>query len=284
MIGSILIGLDEPGHATALEDLGIRWARHFGAKLLGLVAIDEPGIRAVEPLGAIGGRPGSDPVYYMGYEYQMTYYRRQAERLLGEFAARCAEAGVPHGEVATLGSPDEVIEREARSCDLILLPWRSHFRFTTQDGSADEPLLKRVLKHSPRPVVLVPEEPWPEGPTVVAYDGSPQADHTLSAFLETGLAGSGPVHVVSVSTRAAEAAHRADRARQALAEHRIEATVHAVESGLPQATIVLEHIRRNGAGLLVMGARGQPTLRDFFLGHATATGLRECPIPLFLFH
>jgi nucleotide-binding universal stress UspA family protein len=284
MIGNILIGLDEPGHATALEDLGIRWARRFGAKLLGLVAIDEPGIRAVEPLGAIGGRPGSDPVYYMGYEYEMTYYRRQAERLLGEFAARCAEAGVPHSEVAMLGSPDEVIEREARSCDLILLPRRSHFRFTAQDGSADEPLLKRVLKHAPRPVVLVPEEPWPEGPAVVAYDGSPQADHTLSAFLETGLAGSGPVHVVSVSTRAAEAAHRADRARQALAEHRIEATIHAVESWLPQATIILEHIRSIGAGLLVTGARGQPTLKDFFLGHATVTGLLECNIPLFLFH
>jgi nucleotide-binding universal stress UspA family protein len=284
MIGNILIGLDEPGHATALEDLGIRWARRFGAKLLGLVAIDEPGIRAVEPLGAIGGRPGSDPVYYMGYEYQMTYYRRQAERLLGEFAARCAEAGVPHVEVAMLGSPDEVIEREAQSCDLILLPRRSHFRFTAQDGSADEPLLKRVLTHAPRPVVLVPEEPWPEGPAVVAYDGSPQADHTLSAFVETGLAGSGPVHVVSVSTRAAEATHRADRARETLTERRIEATMYAVESWLPQATIVLEHIRRVGAGLLVMGARGQPTLKDFFLGHPIMDGLLECPVPLFLFH
>jgi hypothetical protein len=72
MIGSILIGLDEPGHAAVLVDLGIQWARRFGAKLLGLVVIDEPGIRAIEPLGPIGGRSGIDPVYYTGYEYQMT--------------------------------------------------------------------------------------------------------------------------------------------------------------------------------------------------------------------
>jgi nucleotide-binding universal stress UspA family protein len=284
MIGSILIGLDEPGHAAALEELGIRWARRFGAKLLGLAAIDEPGIRAIEPLGPIGGRPGVDPVYYMGYQYRMTYYRRQAERLLDEFAARCAAAGVKHAEITTLGPPDEMIEREARACDLVLLPRRSHFRFTADEDAGDEPLLKRVLKHAPRPVVLVPEEPWPEGPIVIAYDGSPQADHALSAFLATGLAGSGRVHVVSVSTRAVEASHQADSARQVLAENRIEAMTHAVESGLPQATILLQHVRHIEAGLLVVGARGQPSLWDFFLGHAALTGLLECPVPLFLFH
>jgi nucleotide-binding universal stress UspA family protein len=284
MIANILIGLDEPGHATALEDLGIRWARRFGARLLGLVAIDEPGIRAVEPLGSIGGRPGDDPVYYMGYDYEMTYYRRQGERLLGDFAARCDEAGVPHAEVASLGSPDEVIEREARACDLVVLPRRSHFRFTAGDDPADEPLLRRVLKHAPRPVVLVPEGPWSDGPALVAHDGSPEADHALSAFLETGLAGPGPVHVISVATRAAEAAQRAERARHALTDHRIEATVHAVESWQPPATIILEHVRCIGAGLLVTGARGQPTLKDFFLGHPIMDGLLECPVPLFLFH
>ena len=102
MIGSILIGLDEPAPAAALEDLGIRWALRFGAKLVGLATIDEPGIRAIEPLGPIGGRPEVDPVYYMGYEYRMTGYRRQAERLLEQFAARCAEAGVSHAEITTV--------------------------------------------------------------------------------------------------------------------------------------------------------------------------------------
>jgi nucleotide-binding universal stress UspA family protein len=285
MIGSILIGLDEPGHAPVLEDLGIRWARRLGARLLGLAAIDEPGIRAIEPLGALGGRPGIDPVYHMGYEYWMTYYRRRSERLLEQFAARCAEAGVPHTELTTLGPPDEVIEREARACDLILLPRRSHFRFTADEDSGDEPLLKKILKHAPRPVVLVPEEPWPDGPAVVAYDGSTEADHALLTFLATGLA-AGPVrvHVVGVGTRAAEASDLADRARRVLAEHHIEATTHAVESRPPHAMRLLEHIRRIGAGLVVMGARGQPRLKDLLLGHATSIGLPDCPSPLFLAH
>jgi nucleotide-binding universal stress UspA family protein len=285
MIGSILIGLDEPGHAPVLEDLGVRWARRFGAKLLGLAAIDEPGIRALEPLGAVGGRLGIDPVYHMGYEYWMTYYRRRAELLLEQFVARCDEAGVPHAELTTLGPPDEMIEREARACDLILLPRRSHFRFTADEDSGDEPLLKKILKHAPRPVVLVPDDPWPDGPIVIAYDGSPEAGHALRALLATGLAaGSVQVHVIGVGTRAAEASDLADRARQILAQHHLEATTHSVESSPLRGPTLLEHIRRIGAGLVVMGARGQPSLRDFFLGHANSIALPDCPSPLFLAH
>jgi nucleotide-binding universal stress UspA family protein len=285
MIGCILIGLDEPCHAPIMEDLGVRWAQRFGAKLLGLAAIDEPGIRAIEPLGALGGRPGIDPVYHMGYEYWMTYYRQRAARLLEQFAARCAEAGVPHAELTALGPPDEMIEREARACDLILLPRRSHFRFTADEDSGDEPLLKKILKHAPRPVVLVPDDPWPDGPIVIAYDGSPEAAHALRAFLDTGLVdGSGRVHVIGLGTRAAEASDLADRARQVLAEHHIEATTHAVESSQPRATTLLEPIRRIGAGLVVMGTRAQPSLRDLFLGHATSLAFPDCPSPLFLAH
>ncbi len=33
-----------------------------------------------------------------------------------------------------------------------------------------------------------------------------------------------------------------------------------------------------------MGAYGQPSLREFFLGSVTRRMLAECPVPLFLFH
>ena len=44
------------------------------------------------------------------------------------------------------------------------------------------------------------------------------------------------------------------------------------------------HARRLKAGLLVMGAYGQPVLREFFLGSVTRTILEESPVPLFLYH
>ena len=198
MLRSILIGLDTPDHVGTLTELGVRWARRFGATLEGLAIVDEPGIRAIEPLGSIGGTPGVNPVYYMGYENRMAEYRQRAEELLAAFAKRCGEAGVVHEEVTGVGAPHEVIGREAGARDLILMALRTHFQFTVHEDEPDDGLVKRVLKDTPRPVVVVPETEPPDGPVVIAYDGSLQAERALSAFVATGLGGAGPVHVVSV--------------------------------------------------------------------------------------
>ena len=57
-----------------------------------------------------------------------------------------------------------------------------------------------------------------------------------------------------------------------------------LESSAPPAKVILEQIGRLNAGLLVMGAYGQPGLREFFLGSVTRTLLQETPVPLLLFH
>ncbi len=283
MIRSILIGLDTSEHVGALAEMGIRWGRRFDATLVGLAIVDEPGIRALEPLGPVGGTPGVNPVYYVGYDNRMAEHRQKVERLLAEFAECCGRAGVAHEEVTGEGSPHELIEREAGARDLILMAMQSHFCFTAHEDEADDGLLKRVLKDTPRPVVVVPDGPAPEGPVAIAYDGSLQAERVLAALESTGLAGAGPVHVISADTDPAEASRRAERARHFLAQHRVEAVAHPLGSSTP-AVAILEEARRLGAGLLVMGAYGQPVLREFFLGSVTRSILAACPIPMFLYH
>ena len=220
----------------------------------------------------------------MGYENRMDEHRQRAAGLLADFAARCGRAGVAHEEIAGLGAPNEVITREAGARDLILLPSRSHFHFTAREDEPDDGLLKRVLKDTPRPVVVVPESATPAGPVVVAYDSSLQAERTLSAFEATGLGGAGPVHVVGVNADPAEATRRAEHPRHFLELHHVQATAHAVQSAAPPAVVILEEAKRLGAGLLVMGAYGRPVLREFFLGSVTRNLLAHCPIPIFLFH
>jgi len=282
VLGSMLIGLDSTRHGATLVELGIRWGRPFGATLVGLGIVDEPGIRAIEPLWPVGGKPGVDPVYYMGYHARMADVDRQVGQCLEQFAARCGEAGTAHVEVKAIGSPSDLIEREAQSCDLILMARGSHFRFTAQDDEGDE-TLKRVLKNAPRPLVVVPGT-CPEGPVVIACDGSLQAARALAAFQATGLGESSPVYVVSVSSNSGDAARHTERARQFLGYHKIEAIPLALESSVEPGTVILEQVGRLGAGLLVMGAYGQPMLREFFLGSVTRRMLSECPVPLFLFH
>jgi nucleotide-binding universal stress UspA family protein len=48
--------------------------------------------------------------------------------------------------------------------------------------------------------------------------------------------------------------------------------------------VILETVQMRDAGLLVMGAYGQPVLREFFLGSTTRTILEKCPVPVFLYH
>ena len=119
---------------------------------------------------------------------------------------------------------------------------------------------------------------------VVAYDGSLQAARALAAFQATGLAESRDVHIVSVDASAGTAAQNAERAKTFLEHHGVKAVSHVCESSNPPATVILEQIGRLNAGLLVMGAYGQPLLREFFVGSVTRTLLRESPVPLLLFH
>ncbi|MGP0066459.1 MAG: universal stress protein [Isosphaeraceae bacterium] len=283
MLGSILIGLDGPEHGTILTELGIRWAKRTGATLVGLGLVDEPGIRAIEPAWAVGGSPGKDPVYYMGYEPRLADVHQQVGQLLEQFAARCEEAGVAHAERKLVGPPYELMTTESQSCDLILLAQGFHFRFTGQDSEGPE-IMKKILRESPRPVVLVPETPIPDGPVAVAYDGSLQAARALWAFQATGLAESGRVEIICVGTNNAEAERHADLARQFLGFHKIEAISLVLESSASPAKVILEQCDRSGAGLLVMGAYGQPNLREFFVGSVTRTILEESSIPVFLFY
>ena len=283
MLGSILIGLDAPDHAAVLTELGIRWAKRTGATLVGLGIVDEPGIRSIEPAWAVGGTPGKDPVYYMGYEPRLADVHQQVGQLLDQFAARCAEAGVAHAERKQVGSPYELLAAESQSCDLVLLARELHFRFTGRDNEGAE-TFRAVLRDSPRPIVVVPATTGPDGPVAIGYDGSLQAARAVWAFQATGLGESGRVDIISVGSRAAEAAQHADRAREFLGFHGIDAAPCVLESAASPAKVILEQSGRLGAGLLVMGAYGQATLREFIVGSVTRTVLSESPVPVFCFH
>jgi nucleotide-binding universal stress UspA family protein len=61
--------------------------------------------------------------------------------------------------------------------------------------------------------------------------------------------------------------------------------VHVDEAPVESTAAVLLHwagVFR--AELMVMGAYGQPVVREFLLGSVTRTVLRDSPVPLFLYH
>lgn len=145
-------------------------------------------------------------------------------------------------------------------------------------------MIRKVVKDAPRPVIVAPATKCPDGPVLVAYDGSLQAARALAAFEATGLAEKGKVHLLSIGPVATLAAASAERALAFLRLHDVDAIPLVIDSSSPPATVILEQIGRLGAGLVVMGAYGQPILKEFVIGSASRTLLSESPVPLFLFH
>ena len=277
MLRSILVGVDGSEYSTAAVELGIQWAQRSGAVLVGLGIIDAPTISKPEPV-PIGGS-----AYKVHHDASLlTDASHRVGQFLEHCARRCTEASVACQLLQDIGLPAEQILLEAQRYDLILLGQHTFFHFETQQQPDDT--LHVVLKQSPRPVVAVPAA-LPEGRTVVvAYDGSLHAARALQMLQVLGLEDAQEVHVVCVDPDQEHADRSAERAVAFLHSHHVAARAYARATTAAPAHVLLEHVHQVQASLLVMGAYGRSTLREFFGGSTTRTMLRESPVPLFFYH
>ncbi len=275
MLHTLLACLDGTTDHSVLVELGIRWARQFDCLLVGVTVVDEPSLRRPSP-----GRPG-------GYleklqEQWVARARHEVEEVLERFTLRCTEAGVAHKLLEDVGTPGEQILREAQRYDLLLMGRHACY----QEQKDRHQTLSSVLRCTPRPVVVVPDQTPPAtGGILIAYDGSVPAARALYAFASTGLHQLGDVHILTVDAADSVAAARtADRARDFLAFQGISAHVHAVVRTDSVAAAILDEIQRRDIQLLVMGAHGKPAWQEFLLGSATSRLVGESPVPVFLYH
>jgi nucleotide-binding universal stress UspA family protein len=279
MLKSLLIGLDGSNDCSSVLELGLRWAKRFGALAVGVGAVDEPGIIVSEAMLFAGGDPW--PVVDLASPL-IVDSRQRVRQILDHFVERCGEVGVTCKRLEVIGSPYVQILRESQRFDLILLSQETHFDYGHED-SADE-TLRKVIRDTPRPVVAVPKTLSENDAVLVAYDGSLQASRALYAFQSSGLGRGCKVHVVSVASDSEEAARHAGRALDFLHPHGIDAILHPVATTENTAEILLKMAHHLKAGLLVIGAYGQPVLREFFLGSVTRTILAKSPVPVFCYH
>jgi nucleotide-binding universal stress UspA family protein len=275
MLRSILVGLDGSDFSEAAVELGIEWVRRHNALLVGIgvSGAEMPNVTGV-PVGAVGSpaiqaAPSNDQD------------SSAVAELLERFTCRCSNAGVKSETIAATGNPAEAIMLEAQRFDLILMGQRTNF---LRGPAGFDDTLREIVRHSPRPVVSVPEKVPRSTHVLIAYDGSVQAARTVQAYQALDLHHGGELTVISVELDEAEAARRAERAIQFLRSHDIPAAPLALASQFAPAREILDHIEKLDAGLLVMGAYGKQTWREFFLGSTTQTVLRESTTPVLVYH
>ena len=199
-----------------------------------------------------------------------------------QFRERCRKAGVAVELIGDVASPHVQILLESQNHDIVLLGQRSGFEFGRERDPSQT--VARIVQNCPRPVVVVPADSDGGESIVVAYDGSLQASRALWAFEASGLGRGARVHVLAVGADSQYATRHAERAIVFLASHGIDATPSVAVTSQSPAESIIERVESLDAGLLVMGAYGQPVLREFFIGSVTRTLLNESPVPIFCFH
>src|SRR5262245_53183503 len=277
MLRSILVGLDGSAYSAAAVELGIRWAQHAGAVLVGLGIIDAPTICKPQPvpLGASAYKVHHDATLLADASHKVAQF-------VADCAQRCTEAGVTCHSLQDTGLPATHILLEAQHYDLIMLGQHPFFHFETQDTPDDT--LAVVVKQSPCPVVAVPAT-LPEGRAVlIAYDGSPHATRALHMFQALSLASAYDVHVVCVDAQKEKARLCVEHAVTFLQGHNVVAQAHALAISESPAHVLLEHVQQLKASLLVMGSSGRSPLREFFSDSVTRALLRASPVPTFFYH
>jgi nucleotide-binding universal stress UspA family protein len=277
MVRNILIGLDGSLYAERSVGLGIRWARHTGALLVGVGVVDEPTIRKPEPTG-IGGSSYKVRLE----EHHLEDARKRVATFLDVFTRMCVDAGVPWQVRSHVGLPAERLLFESEDFDLTLLGRRTYFHFETQNDP-DETLVD-VLRKSRRPVVAVGECLPQSRSVVVAYDATPPAVRALEAFQRSGLEEWQAVRVVSVSPDIQTATRHAAEAARYLRFYNISAEACPLLPEGPVADLLLGQAQELGAGMLVMGAFGRSRLRESLLGSTTKAILQRAQPLLFLHH
>ena len=186
MIRRALVAMDGSAHGAAAATLAIEWARRFDAELIGLGILDKPSITSPEPVSF-----GGTAYKRQRDEIRLADAHRQVLQLLTAFHERCNTARVQCSVVEDIGAPHEQIVSEAFGCDVVVLGRETHFQFETQDQP--DATLSKVLRESPRPVVVVPREPAAGNGVLVAYGSGREVARTLQTFALLGLAGDEPV-------------------------------------------------------------------------------------------
>ncbi len=180
-----------------------------------------------------------------------------------------------------VGRLPEVVAVTSRLADLVIFPEPASNVVPTMLGAVEAALMSAV-----RPILLAPRgAPIQEigNVAVVAWDGSAEAAHALSASLPL-LARATKIEIVTVTAGSAPML-AGDEVVTYLGLHGLGCSVHVLDShGKPVGQVVLDFATNIGAGLLVIGGYGHSRLREFILGGTTRRILSNCAIPVFVSH
>ncbi|MFA5950190.1 MAG: universal stress protein [Hyphomicrobium sp.] len=271
----LLHATDNYRFRTALRP-ALALARRFDAHLVSLAVLPPPIIQ--EPLTATSGET-------LVVEGHRRIYAEDCVTMKAFFEQAAREAGLEdlHEWImddATASPVWQVVSEYARSADIAIASQ------SDVDGEGPEEL---VLAAG-RPVLVVPargDHAEVGRRVLVAWNGRREAARAAFDALPL-LVGADVVRILWVNPGdeqdVAQDVPAADLAT-ALARHNVRCEAAEITRGARDTgEVLLGEVREMGADLLVMGCYGHSRLREYILGGATRTLLRNMTVPILMSH
>lgn len=277
MIKTILIPVDGSANSDNTIDYGIYIAPKLEATLTGLHVIDVFLIQGpmMTDISATVGVPPYDGFF----EAVETSLKEKADAILKHFEDRCRTAGLPCLAKKNIGKISDTIIEEAESADLILMAKKGE-HFHLKEGGLIGSVAEVVIRHSGKPVMVIPETFHEIESMGLAYDGSAPAKKALELSLDISEKAKWPVTVLIVSADAAKAATLSAQVEETAQKGVADCEV-VISTGR-EADEILKFIREGSVELMVMGAYGHNRLREWLLGSTTSSIIQKSPIPVLL--
>lgn len=247
----LAVALDATVHAVYVED----------AELIRATRI--PPVPLLPPMGAI-------PFDTTSSAELETKFQKEESRLGKLFLQLTADTRIKGSFLVERGEVEEVLVRESRAHDLLLLG-----KYSERNRVQDAPLgahVERIVRRAYCPVLLVPPGSELGARFLVAYDGSAGAHRALTSSLTLARAAAAQVGVVIVA-REETARHLTREVEAYLQSHQASARI-AVRRGDPAEQILAE-LEGGEYSLLAMGAYGQSRLKEFLGARVTHDVLRR---------
>lgn len=223
------------------------------------------------PLGASAFKVQQD-------EQRLTEARKTAAEACVALEAICRTKSLSCSTVVREGNVVQLLASQSHLVDLLAC---GH---AAGSDTGEHSLLYSILKHTARPTIVVPQSLRSGESVLVAYDGSAQAARALASFANSGLAENRTAFVTALQQEPQQAHALAQIGATFLARHGIQAVPNGQQLRSSASGQILEEALRLGAGLIVMGAFGRSTAREFFFGSVTRRILDVLPVPVFLDH
>lgn len=271
----ILLGLDGSSYAEAAKEYACKIAHRHNASITGVAIIDLPGIQSTGGPVPLGGAH---------YEVQreeklLENTREKAKVILDDFSQSCRSRNINAILHTDTGSPFSELIEESKFHDLTVIGKKSFFGYSDHETFGT---LEKILKNGLIPVLAVPDSVREIKKVVIAYDNSIPAAKAVHMFLLLGIWKDCDVTLLTVSDNIVGADVLMTNLKEYFLSHGIDARLEML-SGIPEK-LIKAYIIDNEIDLLVMGAYGRKSVREFFVGSVTQNLIQETSIPLFLYH